>query len=469
MGKGMRRNVVLLFVLAVILAFIPFKQSYADEKPNTHSTIKLRLMETTDIHNHIVDYNYYQDQSTDEFGLALTATLIKQARSQVKNSILFDNGDLIQGNPLGDFTAQQGLEEGDVHPVYKAMNLLNYAAGNIGNHEFNYGITYLKEAIDDAKFPYVNANVYIDDEDDNPDNDKNFFTPYKILQKQVVDDNGNQQTVHIGVIGFVPPQIMQWDKTNLKGKVVAKDIYKTAQKFVPQMVAEGADIIVAIPHSGVGSTEINEKEEDAVYDLTKIEAIDAILFGHSHLVFPSGEFAGIPNVDLEKGTINGVPSVEAGMWGDHLGIVDLTLEKDSNDWDVIDSSSEARPIYDAETGKALVEPDQKILDAVRKDHQATLNYIRSKVGETTAPIYSYFARVKDDPSVQILSDAQKWYTEKIVQGTKYEGLPILSAAAPFKAGGRGGPDYYTSIPQGPIAIKSVADLYVYANTLKVVN
>ncbi|WP_188454784.1 bifunctional 2',3'-cyclic-nucleotide 2'-phosphodiesterase/3'-nucleotidase [Virgibacillus oceani] len=463
-----RIGIVSFMLLFALFTVVPSFDNTAEAADTTDSSIvNMRLMETTDIHVHLVNYNYYQDEPTNDFGLAMTATLIKQARSEAANSMLFDNGDLLQGNPLGDYVAQNGLEEGEIHPVYKAMNLLNYDTGNIGNHEFNYGIDYLKEATDDANFPYINANVYYDDGDNDPANDKHFFEPYKIMQKQVVDTNGNKQTVDVGVIGFVPPQIMQWDKANLDGKVITKGIYETAQKYVPIMKEQGADIIVAIPHSGLGSVELQEREENATYNLTQVEGIDAIMFGHAHEVFPSETFAGIEGVDLEKGTINGIPSVEAGFWGDHLGIIDLKLEKDGEDWNVIDSSADVRAIHD-ENGEALVEPDQEILDAVAEDHQATLEYIRSEVGQTTAPIYSYFALVKDDPSVQIVSNAQKWYTEKAVEGTEYEDLPILSAAAPFKAGGRGGANYYTYIPEGPIAIKNVADLYVYPNTLKVV-
>ncbi|HET7579867.1 MAG TPA: bifunctional 2',3'-cyclic-nucleotide 2'-phosphodiesterase/3'-nucleotidase [Bacillales bacterium] len=455
-------------LLAVLLVVIPYNGVRSNAASTDGSIVHLRLMETTDIHCHIVPYNYYQDKPSNQFGLALTATLIKQARSQVKNSMLFDNGDLIQGNPLGDYVARKGLTEGEVHPVYKAMNLLNYDAGNYGNHEFNYGLDFLKESVDDANFPYVNANVYYDDGDDNPANDKHYFTPYLILPRTFVDENGNQHTINVGVIGFVPPQIMQWDHTNLQGKVIVKDIYQTAKKYVPIMKQQGADIIVAIPHSGVGTEDLRYKEENATYDLTKVDGIDAILFGHVHKVFPSSDFAGFSNVNLEKGTINGVPAVEAGLWGDHLGIIDLTLKQNGDSWDVVDSQSEARPVYDPSTGQALVQPDQAILDAVHDAHEATLNYIRTPIGKTTAPIYSYFALVKDDPSVQIVSDAQKWYTKKAVQGTQYENLPILSAAAPFKAGGHSGVSYYTYIPEGTIAIKNVADLYVYPNTLKVV-
>ncbi|WP_197061472.1 5'-nucleotidase C-terminal domain-containing protein, partial [Halobacillus sp. BBL2006] len=140
----------------------------------------------------------------------------------------------------------------------------------------------------------------------------------------------------------------------------------------------------------------------------------------------------------------------------------------NGEWLVKDSQSEARPIYDKSTNTSLVDADQDIIDAVKDDHEATIDYVRTPVGETTAPINSYFALVNDDPSIQIVTNAQKWYVENHIQGTEYADLPVLSAGAPFKAGGRGGADYYTDIPAGDIAIKNVADLYVYPNTLKAV-
>ncbi len=106
--------------------------------------------------------------------------------------------------------------------------------------------------------------------------------------------------------------------------------------------------------------------------------------------------------------------------------------------------------------------------AVRPEHEATLAYIRRPVGKTSAPLYSYFALVADDPSVQIVSQAQTWYIAQMLEGTEYANLPLLSAAAPFKAGGRGGPDYYTDVPAGDVAIKNVADLYLYPNTIRAV-
>lgn len=436
---------------------------------NAEATIKLRLLETTDLHTNIVNYDYYQDKATDEFGLAKTASLIKQAREEVTNSMLFDNGDLIQGNPLGDYVAKiNPLKDGDTHPVYKAMNLLNYDAGNIGNHEFNFGLEHLDRSLKGSTFPYVNANVYVDDKDGNPNNDKNYFTPYLILDRTFKDEQGKDVKLKVGVIGFVPPQIMNWDKAHLEGKVIAKDIVETAKKYVPEMKKAGADLIVAIPHSGIGPVEAGANLENASYQLTTVEGIDAVLFGHSHSVFPGPGFDDIPGIDNQKGLINGKPAVMPGFWGNHLGIVDLTLKKEKGKWTVADASTKALPIFDKTEKKPLVDADPAIVEAVKEDHDHTVEWVRSAVGTTTSPIFSFFALVQDDPSIQIVTNAQKWFVEKNIKGTEYENIPVLSAGAPFKAGGRNGASYYTNIPAGTIAIKNVSDLYIYPNTLKAV-
>ncbi|MEK5639370.1 2',3'-cyclic-nucleotide 2'-phosphodiesterase [Paenibacillus rhizosphaerae] len=461
--KGITAAAVAINVLAV-----PMVPVFADSSSNG-SKVKLRIMETSDLHVNMVNYDYYADKPTDEYGFAKTASLIKAARNEAKNSLLFDNGDLIQGNPLGDYVAKvKPLKEGEVHPVYKAMDLMDYDAGGVGNHEFNYGLDFLKLSEEGANFPIVNANVYKDDGDKDDSNDVNYFTPYTILDKKVTDENGKEQTIKVGVIAFVPPQISQWDKANLEGKVIVKDMVETAKKFIPQMKKEGADVIVAIPHSGFEDIPETPLMENTVLYLSKVEGIDAILFGHAHKTFPSAEFKGKTGVDLEKGTINGVPAVEPGFWGDHLGIIDLNLENVDGKWKVVDSKTEARPIYDTANKKALVDADQEIVNAVKTEHDATIDYVRGPVGKTSAPINSYFALVQDDPSIQIVTNAQKWYVEKNLKGTEYENLPVLSAGAPFKAGGRNGASYYTNIPAGTIAIKNVSDLYVYPNTVHAV-
>lgn len=467
--KKANKQMLAACLLSTSLVVSALTFSLTPVSAQANPTLKLRLLETTDIHTNIVNYDYYQDKETDEFGLAKTATLIKKAREEAKNSILIDNGDLLQGNPLGDYVAKiDPLKDGETHPVYKAMNLLNYDLGNIGNHEFNFGLEHLNRSIKGAKFPYVNSNVYVDDKDKNPNNDKNLFTPYQILERTFKDESGKDVKLKVGVIGFVPPQIMQWDKANLEGKVIAKDIVETANKYVPEMKKKGADIIVAVAHSGLGPVDSAPNLENASYQLSKIDGIDAILFGHSHLVFPGPGFENIQGVDGTKGIINGKPAVMPGYWGNNLGVIDLTLTKENGKWKVTDSASQAVPIYDKTNKTSLAAADPSIINAVKEDHDHTVEWVRSAVGTTTSPIFSYFALVQDDPSIQIVTNAQKWFVEKNIKGTEYDGIPVLSAGAPFKAGGRNGASYYTNIPAGTIAIKNVSDLYIYPNTLKAV-
>src|SRR6476646_5636661 len=120
--------------------------------------VRLRIMETTDLHMNLLSYDYYQDKTTDQYGLDRTLSLIKAARAEVPNSLLFDNGDLLQGNPMGEYVAKvKPLKDGETHPAYQVMNQMGYDAANIGNHDFNFGLDFLRRATKGAKFPYVNA------------------------------------------------------------------------------------------------------------------------------------------------------------------------------------------------------------------------------------------------------------------------------------------------------------------------
>ena len=428
------------------------------------ATVDLRILETTDLHSNMMDFDYYKDTPTEKFGLVRTASLINAARGEVKNSVLVDNGDLIQGSPLGDYMATRGLKKGEIHPVYKAMNTLDYTVGNLGNHEFNYGLTYLHDALAGAKFPYVNANI-IDVKTQKP-----LFTPYLIKETEVVDQDGKKQTLKIGYIGFVPPQIMTWDKANLDGKVTVNDITETARKYVPEMREKGADLVVVVAHSGLSADPYQAMAENSVYYLSEVPGVDAILFGHAHAVFPGKDFASIKGADIEKGTLNGVPSVMPGMWGDHLGVVDLVLNNDGGRWKVTQSKAEARPIYDAAAKKSLAAEDKKLVDVLKHDHDATREFVSKPIGKSADSMYSFLALVQDDPTVQVVNMAQKAYAEHFVQGDPdLAKLPVLSAAAPFKVGGRkNDPASYVEVEKGQLTFRNAADLYLYPNTLVVV-
>jgi 2',3'-cyclic-nucleotide 2'-phosphodiesterase len=427
------------------------------------ATVDLRIMETTDLHSNMMDFDYYKDAATEKFGLVRTASLINAAREEVENSVLVDNGDVIQGSPLGDYVAKEGLKNGETHPVYQAMNTLDYVVGNLGNHEFNYGLDFLHKAINGARFPYINANI-IDVKTKKP-----MFTPYLIKETEVTDRDGKKQTLKIGYIGFVPPQIMTWDKANLNGKVTVNDITETARQYVPEMREKGADVVVVIAHSGLSADPYQAMAENSVYYLSQVPGVDAIMFGHAHAVFPSKDFASINGADIDKGLLNGVPAVMPGMWGDHLGVVDLVLNNDSGKWQVAQAKAEARPIYDAAAKKSLAAEDQNMVKVLKDAHDATRAFVSKPIGKSSDNMYSFLSLVQDDPTVQVVNMAQKAYVERFIQGDPdLAKLPVLSAAAPFKAGGRkNDPASYVEVEKGQLTFRNAADLYLYPNTLVV--
>ncbi|MEZ9927766.1 bifunctional 2',3'-cyclic-nucleotide 2'-phosphodiesterase/3'-nucleotidase [Vibrio breoganii] len=453
-------------------------------------SMDLRLMETTDLHGNMMPFDYFANKYEPSYGFARTALIINEARSEVNNSMLFDNGDLIQGSPMADYIANQFAQDEDYlksnpHPVYKAMNLMDYDAANIGNHEFNYGLDFLDAATEHANFPYVVSNVFEYDENlltaDNFDTNscelrvdseflgvaKPFFEPYVMLDRTFTARNGEDYTIKVGVIGFTPPNIMSWDKSHLECEVVVSDIKQTAAHYVPLMKEQGADIIVAVPHSGLTGADLDvEFADNATWQLAKIDGIDAIMFGHDHNNFPTtaGSYDGMEGVDAPAGKIFGKPAVMPGFWGNHVGVIDLVLETrdEGETWAVNygQSTAELRTLPEDKTQISTV-----IAASVAKEHTATQEYMAEPILGISQKINSFFSAIRPDLSVQIVNEAQFHWGQQLIEEGELEIKDdeiLLSVSAPFK-GGRGGRDDYTDINGTELTNASVADLYVFDN------
>ena len=427
--------------------------------------VVLRLMCVTDLHANLYPYDYFRDQPDESVGLARTAALIREARRESANTLLFDNGDTLQGTPLGDWAAQEILkDERGRHPVIAAMNVLDYAAATLGNHDFNYGIDLLVRAYAAANFPVTCCNVRR--ADGSP-----WFPPSVVLERLFADDGGTARALKIGVVGVAPPQIARWDETHVAGKLLFLDIVEAAREEVASL-RRGVDLVVALCHSGLSRLAPAPGEENAALALSEVDGLDALFLGHQHLMLPGEDFADVAGLDAVRGTIRGKPAVMAGLWGSHLGVIDLTLEGRDGGWRVASARAEVRPIArrdDNAAPVALTPSDPDVIEAATDAHLRTLAYIRSPVGVLGEPLHTYLAMIADDPTVQLVNAAQRAYAAPLAAArADLAGLPILSATAPFKCGGRNGPDYYTDIAPGPIAIKDIADLYPYPNGLRVV-
>ncbi len=429
---------------------------------------QLRLLQTTDVHMHLLAYDYFTQSPNPQTGLSRTATLIKTARSETANALLFDTGDFLQGNLLGDQIAYRDDGATRLHPAIAAMNTLHYDGATLGNHEFSYGLEFLLDTIISARFPLVLANV-ARELGTWPSDDRTILHPYRILERQLRGASGAISTIRIGLIGFLPPQTAVWDRHFVDGEVHFRDIVETAHDYVPRMKAEGADLIIALAHSGIALGDERQQQENAVIPLSRIDGIDVILCGHQHRLFPDSSFFGTPGIDVTKGTINGTPVMMPGFWGSHLGVMDLVLAQDAaGKWIIRRHKTELRPVagsaHHNDPRKAAAEAPE-VLNAVRYHHEATLDHIQTPVGETRNPLHSFFALVADDASIQLVARAQADHVARALARTPHDGLPVLSAVAPFKAGGRAGPNHYTDIPAGPLTLCSLADLYHFPNAV----
>ncbi|MEO1549632.1 MAG: bifunctional 2',3'-cyclic-nucleotide 2'-phosphodiesterase/3'-nucleotidase [Pseudomonadota bacterium] len=402
---------------------------------------QLRVLGLSDLHMNIDGYDYFRDEIGQGGGLAALVPLIETARAEVANCVLFDNGDTIQGSPFADVAvAAPKLWPGGVHPMVAALNALGLDGATLGNHEFNYGIAYLHTALEGRAYPLVCANIRTLEGD-------NLYPPHVILTRALVDDQGTSQSIKIGLFGVCPPQILKWDQPLLEGKIEAEDMVEAACRAVTQLRAAGAEIVVGLSHSGIVDHPHTALMENATHIIAQRAMPDALIAGHTHKRFP----------DTAPGLIHGVPTVQPGFWGSHLGVIDLDLTHGPAGWEVVSAQAHLRA---APRGPAH---SPRFAHLTADLHAKTQAQIRQPVAHIQAPLTSYFSQIAPTLSVDLVLQAKSFWGREILAQTLDR--PVLAAASPFKAGGRAGADHYVDIEPGALLQKHVGDLYFYPNTL----
>ena len=437
------------------------------------------VLATSDLHLHLCPWDYYADRPAPGTGLASVARQITELRASLPNALLMDNGDFLQGTALGEALVDArppGPRQS--HPMVEAMNLLDYDAVALGNHDFNYGLEFLGAALAGARFPVLCANLR------RTDGGPTLFSGWTILDRQVSCDDGRTRPLQLGVAGFLPPQVMVWDSAHLTGRAQVEGIVSAARRIVPQLIAAGADVVVALCHSGIGTAQGGQDPaaEDAALALAGVAGIDAVVAGHSHQVFPGPDFAFSPGVDVQSGHLAGKPACMPGYAASHLGQLRLNLERlPGQRWRCVGGTGATlslsavagagppapAPALQPPAGQPLAAGmDEALLRVCETAHVATRRHLDRPAGETQVALTSLFAMAGDCVATRLVARAQLWHTARMLERTPHAGLPVLAAAAPARVGGRGGPGNFSDLPPGPLRQRDLAALCPFPNTIR---
>ena len=409
-------------------------------------------------------FDYYSDAPEPTIGFTRTASLIRAARAEAMAAgalvLLFDNGDSLQGTPIGDWAAEPANAP---HILMRAIEELGYDAIGLGNHDFGFGLEVLDRILTDAPCPVLCSNAHRQDADP-------VWKSHEILTRRTLYQ-GQQAALKIGVFSVLPPQTARWEAHKLQGQVVMDDMLNCARNTVRDLQAEGCDLILALAHTGLESTNAEPDLENAVIPMAAIDGIDALIAGHSHLTLPGPAHEGLDHVDAARGRVHGKPVVMPGPAGSNLGVIDLTLHKaEDGGWTLQDHRAELRSVYPVGSDRTArpVPEDPDLLRLFAEGHSETRRRAAQPVGRTDQHLHSYFSFCAPDRGLALAAAAQASALRPYLQGTPVAELPVLSAVAPSKFGGRAGPRFYTDVPPGQVFLRHINDLYLFPNELRAV-
>ena len=405
--------------------------------------VDLRILATSDLHMHLAARDDFTGRPAPGRALAAVATLIARQRAAHPNTILLDNGDVLDGAPAADF-----IDTARPHPMIAAMNATGYDAGTLGNHDFDRGPAATLRALEQARFGIALTNATLKGAE-------GVIAPFVILDREMTDRAGATRRLKIGIMGFVLPRTTDWNWTLARHLRIA-DPVEAARAAIPRLRAAGADLIVVLCHSGIGARQPTPLMEHAATALAALDGIDALVAGHTHLVFPGPDHDHADGVDPVRGTLCGKPAVMPGFWGSHLGVIDLALRETPDGWTVVDRAARVEQSGAAPPAALPAPVVRTLADAATR--------MSRPLARTARPIHTHLALLGHDPASQLLARAQAWHVRRSLRG-RAAALPVLSIASPGRAGGRSGPDSFTDIPPGPLATLALSDLCPWTNRL----
>ena len=374
---------------------------------------------TTDVHGRLRAWDYYDARTDSSHSLAAAATIVDSLRTaHPGNVLLLDAGDLLQGNPLLSVAARPGAP--GIHPVIAAMNAMAYDAAAVGNHEYNFGVPFLRRAVSQARFPFLSANA-------TAVRSRDAFPAYTLVRRG---------DLTIGVIGATTPGVMVWDRDNVRGRIRYSAIIPALRKAAVSAKRAGADVVVAVVHAGLTGPATYDtvgrglpSENVAARIAHEVPGVKLIVYGHSHR-------------EMVDTVINGVRLMQPRNYAATVGVATLALTRSNGTWAVSGSTGTSVRVAGHKESSA-------VLRVTGSAHAAALAYVAESLGVTRTAWRSDLARARDLPISDLVGEVMR-----------RESGAQLAASAAFSLDAQ--------LDSGTITVADIAKLYPYENTLRAV-
>ena len=368
--------------------------------------IQIQILSTTDMHGRILPSDTYSLLPLNQ-GWAKIATLIKEERAKNPNTLLLDAGDTIQGEPIN--YVRTFVNPTLPEPSIDIMNSLGYQAMAVGNHEYNFGLSNLRQVQKQAQFSFLSANTLVEK------TGRPAFDSYRVFL------SGN---LKVAVVGFTTPWVPNWDEPNKYSGLKFEDIVQTAKILIPKIrIQEKPDLLVVLLHSGLGESPGNVGDENVVLRLIdQVSGIDGVVSGHTHR----------PIAQLYKN----IPVVQASAHGQALAKITFNLTRSSGKWSV------TRRVPTLLTPTDETPLDSQVLALTEKIREATDRYLDTPATNLMAPLDARWSRMEPSAIIDLIHLVQ----------LKATGAELSAASCVL-------PKIY--IPKGPTSVRQFYAVNTY--------
>ena len=243
-------------------------------------TIKIKVVETSDVHGHFFPYDFMEKKPI-RGTLTRANSYIKQQRKKYGEDhfLLIDNGDILQGQPCVYWSNYVMPENENI--AASVINYMKYDAETVGNHDIEPGHKVYDKWIREVRCPLLGANIVKEEYKNAAARPEHIYTglkPYSVHYKD---------GVKIVVIGMLTPAIPNWLNKSIWKGLEFEEMTACAKKWIKYVKDnEKPDLIFGLFHSGLnGGIKTDEYEEDATESVAReVPGFDVIFFGHDHQV-----------------------------------------------------------------------------------------------------------------------------------------------------------------------------------------